>query len=240
MIYCYFSCSKDERLLAASVCRLREVEPDAVVYVANDERDRAAVPEGCREVLTRYERGGTGMGLPAVEGELLTMQHILRQENADYVVKIDSDVWANDTASLQVFGNGEPEPDFLGYEVFSMLQPSGAVYRLSKWAVEHALEETQGRWHRREWNTQATYSENYTIFRLVCLTPTLRAQLIPYRGQRLVGMHDDGYKKNHRAHLADFVHCGEPLHDGSKVCREHAFTRMALLKAESEKLERDE
>ena len=238
MIYCYFSCSKDERLLAASIASLRAVEPEAVVYVANDENDRASVPEGCHEVLTRYQRGGTGMGLPAVEGELLTMQHILKEQKGNYVVKLDSDMWVNDTTALQVLGKGDTEPDFLGYETASMLQPSGGVYRLSKWAVDYALAETQQRWQKKLWNPSATYSENFTIFRLVCLAPTLHAHLIPYGTHRLVGMHDDGFNNNRRAHLAEFVHCGEPLDGATRVAREHVFTRMALLRSEAALMER--
>lgn len=234
MIYVYFSCSKDERMLAESVKRLRAVEPDAVVYIANDERDRASVPKGCKEARTQYDRGGTGTGLAAVEGELMTMQYILAAEKADYIVKIDSDIWPNNTSSLQRF-DGTVEPDFLGYEAPTMLQPLGCVYRLSKWAVNAALEEVRTRWRNRAWKHGLTYSEALTIYRLICLEPTLRVQLIPHAGHSLVGMHDDGYMNNPRAHVADFVHCGEPLHDGSKVCREHAYTRMALLKAESEK-----
>lgn len=233
MLYCYFSCSKDERLLAESVKRLRDVEPDAVVYVANDERDRAHVPEGCKEARTQYDRGGTGTGLAAVEGELMTMQYILEAEKADYVVKIDSDIWANKTSRLHRFGDGTVEPDFLGYEGPGMLQPMGCVYRLSRWGVRAALDEVRHRWRAREWSQTATYAEALTIFRTLCLAPTLRVQLIPHAGHYLVGMHDDGYMNNHRAHNADFVHCGEPLAGGVRVSREHAFTRMALLKAEA-------
>lgn len=233
MIYVYFTYSSDERMLAESVKRLRAVEPEAVVYIANDERDRAHVPEGCKEARTRYDRGGTGTGLAAVEGELMTMQYILEAEKADYVVKIDSDIWANKTSRLHMFGDGTVEPDFLGYEGPGMLQPMGCVYRLSRWGVRAALDEVRHRWRAREWSQTATYAEALTIFRMLCLAPTLRVQLIPHAGHYLVGMHDDGYMNNPRAHNADFVHCGEPLAGGVRVCREHAFTRMALLKAEA-------
>jgi hypothetical protein len=233
MIYVYFSCSKDERMLAESVKRLRAVEPEAVVYIANDERDRASVPKGCKEALTRYDRGGTGTGLAAVEGELMTMQYILEAEKADYIVKIDSDIWTYKTSRLHRFGDGTVEPDFLGYEGPGMLQPMGCVYRLSRWGVRAALDEVRHRWRAREWSQTATYAEALTIFRMLCLAPTLRVQLIPHAGHYLVGMHDDGYMNNPRAHNADFVHCGEPLAGGVRVCREHAFTRMALLKAEA-------
>lgn len=234
MIYCYFSCKRDERLLAASVVSLREAEPDATIYVANDERDRAAVPAGCHEVLTRYNRGGSGTGLPAVEGELLTMKHILERERADFVVKIDSDVWVNNTSKLQPYGDGMPEPDFLGFETSRMLLPAGPLYRLSKWAVKYALETTQGRWRNNEWNREAAYSENLVIYHLVALTPTLHAQLIPWAGHDLVGMTDE--ENAQRACLADAVHCGEPLSDGTPVAREHALCRMYRLKKETQSL----
>lgn len=224
MIYCYFSCARDELLLAASVASLRVAEPEAIIYVANDERDRAAVPAGCHEVLTRYNRGGSGTGLPAVEGELLTMQYILEREKADYVIKIDSDVWLNDVEKLSPRYDGEPEPDFLGYETGKMLLPAGPIYRLSKWAVKYALETTYSRLRSRGWNPQAAYSENLAIFHMVCLAPTLRVRLIPWSYHGLVGMPDE--ENAQRAFLADAVHCGEPLYDGTPVTREHALYRM--------------
>lgn len=234
MIYCYFSYKSDERLLAASVASLRAAEPEAVIYVANDERDRAAVPAGCHEVLTRYNRGGSGTGIAAVEGELLTMKHILEREKAAYIVKIDSDVWVNNTGKLHPFYDGSPEPDFLGYETSRMLLPSGAMYRLSKWAVNQALETTQGRWRNNEWNREAAYSENLVIYHLVALTPTLHAQLIPWAGHDLVGMGDEPILSREKA--ADAVHCGEPLSDGTPVAREHALCRMYRLKKETQSL----
>lgn len=230
MIYCYFSCKVDERLLALSVKQLRAVDSDAVIYVANDERDRAAIPPGCREVLTRFNRGGTGTGLPAVEGELLTMKHILERENADFIIKIDSDVWVNSSDRLQPFYDGMPEPDFLGFETSRMLLPSGVMYRLSKWAVAHALEVVQSRWRNREWNPAAAYSENLVIFHLIALSPTLHAHLIPWAGHDLVGMTDEAVLSRECA--AEAVHCGEPLSDGSRAHRDHVYTRMARLQSE--------
>lgn len=220
-------------MLAVSITRLREVEQDAVVYVANDKRDRAAVPPGCTEVLTSFDRGGTGNGLEAVEGELMTMQYILQKECGDFVVKIDSDVWTNCTDRIQP-RTGEIEADFLGFESARMLMPGCGVYRLSKWAVNYALEETRRRWRLKEWNTEANYSENLVIFKLVCLCKTLHAELAPYASGELVGMHDDGCGKNQRAHTASFVHCGELLEDGTRAKREHVFMRMSLLQAETE------
>ena len=236
MIYVYFSYSKDECMLAESVKRLRTVEPEAVVYIANDERDRAAVPAGCHEVLTRYDRGGSGTGLPAVEGELLTMKYILECEKADYIVKVDSDVWLNDVKKLRPRYDGVPEPDFLGYETGKMLLPTGAIYRLSKWAVKYALETTQSRWMAREWNPQAAYSENLAIFHMVCLAPTLRVQLIPWATHGLVGMPDSECVS--AACRSDIVHCGEPLPDGTPVTREHALCRMYRLKKETQSLDK--
>lgn len=233
MTYLYFSCKRDETLLALSIARLREIEPNADIYVANDVNDRAAVPEHCIEVLTSFNRGGTGNGLEAIEGELMTMQHILQRECGDFVVKIDSDVWTNCTDRIQPRA-GEIEADFLGFESARMLMPGCGVYRLSKWAVNYALEETRRRWRWGEWNTEAIYSENLVIFKLVCLCKTLHAELVPYAAGELVGMHDEGHGKNQRAHAASFVHCGELLEDGTRAKREHVFMRMSLLQAETE------
>lgn len=229
MIYCYFSCKKDEFSLALSVARLRQVDPDAIIYVANDARDRAAVPNGCREALTQYERGGTGTGLAAVEGELLTMQHIITAENADFCVKIDSDVWVNSVEALL------PEPgnmhNFLAYETASMLLPTGCMYRLSKDAIRIVLQALQQRWKVGAWNPEANYSENLTIYHLACLSPQLSVELIPYHLGKLVGMHDDG--NIDRALKAAVVHCGERLSNGQRAAREHVFCRMALIKSET-------
>ena len=228
MIYCYFSCQRDERLLELSVESLRSADPEAVVYVANDERDRAAVPPRCHEVLTRYNRGGSGTGIAAIEGELLTMKHILEREKADFVVKVDSDVWVNSVDKMQPIHDGIPEPDFLGFETSRMLLPSGAMYRLSKWAVTHALEVTQSRWRNREWNPAAVYAENFVIYHLIGLAPTIHSHLIPWAAHDLVGMGDDPILSREMA--AEAVHCGEPLADGSPIAREHALCRMLRLK----------
>jgi hypothetical protein len=229
MIYCYFSCKKDELSLAASVARLREVEPDAIVYVANDTRDRAAVPDGCREVLTQYDRGGTGTGLAAVEGELLTMRHIVSVEKTEFCTKIDSDVWVNSTEALQPkAGNMH---NFLGYETASMMLPTGCAYRLSTGAIEIVLQALQQRWNDGAWNPDANYAENLTIYHLACLSSQLSVSLIPYHLGKLVGMYDDG--NTDRAMKAEVVHCGERLSDGRRAAREHVFCRMALLKSET-------
>lgn len=231
MIFLYFSCRTDEKLLAASVASLKRICPEARVFVANDKRDRASIPPGCTEVLTSFDRGGTGNGLAAIEGELMTMQHLLNVTGKGYVVKIDSDVWVNSTDSISPKA-GEVEADFLGYESARMLMPACGAYRLSKWAVQRALTETRRRWRAGEWTKEGIYAENMVIFKLVCLVPTLRARLVPYTAGKLVGMHDDGCGQNQRAHHADFVHCGELLQDGTRARREHVFMRMSLLQSE--------
>lgn len=215
-------------MLAVSISRLMEVDPDATIFIANDARDRASVPAGCREAVTHYERGGTGMGLAAVEGEILTMQHILSSTGENYCVKLDSDVWINSVDELRV---EQSNADFLGLETANMLLPTGCAYRLSKLGADTVLNDLRKRWEDGAWNPAAAYSENLTIFHLACLSPKLSVELIPYHLGKLVGMHDDG--NIDRALKAAVVHCGERLSNGQRAAREHVFCRMALIKSET-------
>jgi hypothetical protein len=230
MIYVYFSCASDERILTLSVNRLKELDPNAIIYVANDQHDRAAVPCGCHEALTQYDRGGTGIGLSAVEGELLTMQHILAKEHAEYITKIDSDVWLNSTQFLTP--SDDTDADFFGIETSRMLLPAGIVYRLSRRGINAALEFFYSRLAHNEWSPFAHYAENFTIFHILSLVPSTNVELIPFARGIAAGFHDG------KTHFFDstVIHCGEPLPGGQRVSRAHVLTRMEQIKNSIKKI----
>ena len=224
MVYVYFSFSGDEDALALSVAQLRRVDADAQVFIANDKDARARLPEGCREVLTAYDRGGTGKGLAAVRGELEVFRYVMEITGADEVVKIDSDVWVRDVAPVV-----EVASDFVGVEGARALTPMGCFYKISRLAVCFCLEYMEKRTH---WQAGA-YAEALTLWHLLALS-RLQMALIEVGAGVLsgFGLADGGRGMAPAALHAAMVHCGEPVSVGGELVRagrELTLTRMAWL-----------
>lgn len=235
-VFLYFAYAGDEAVLRLSLARLLELYPQARVMVADD----AAAPMTGKEpwpavvqvFRTRYERGGTGKGLPAVLGELRTMDDAMRAAGADYCVKLDPDVWVNDLRPLLrggVVAEGEPEPDFVGCEGGRALLPMGCAYRVSKWAVKWCLEYMAG---RKAWPA-GVYAEALTIYHILALS-RLPLYLLPAHVGYLAGFALGGHGVAAGVDDAGLVHCGEPYQEGGQLvraARELTLTRMAFLQS---------
>lgn len=224
MIYVYFSYKGDEDALALSVAQLRRVDAEAMVFVANDKEARARVPEGCREVITAYDRGGTGKGLAAVRGELEVFRYLMEVAQVDEVVKVDCDVWVRDVKPVV-----EVAGDFVGVEGARALTPMGCFYKISRLAVCFCLEYME---RRTRWQAGA-YAEAITLWHLLALS---RLPLVLVEAGSGVlsgfGLADGGHGMAPAVLNAALVHCGEPVRVGGELVRagrELTLTRMALL-----------
>ena len=235
MIYVYFSFSADSDILALSVQQLRRADPSATIWVANDNSAPAAVPAGCKEIRTRYNRGehGNGNGLPAVQGELEVFREILEQEKATHLVKVDSDVWVRDVSLFRpgfTVQEGLPEPDFVACEGSRALLPMGCFYRISKWAVQYALAYIARRTNMNAWQ-HGTYAEALTLWHILTLS-RLTLHLIPGAVGYLTGFTLAGSYPAEAVARAAILHCGEPYREGDNLIRaprELTLTRMLLI-----------
>lgn len=235
-VFLYFAYAGDEAVLRLAVERLLALYPHAVVMVADDAAapmpGKEPWPAGVQVFRTRYERGGTGKGLPAVLGELRTMDDAMRAAGADYCVKLDPDVWVNDLMPLLrggVVAEGEPEPDFVGCEGGRALLPMGCAYRVSKWAVKWCLEYMVG---RKAWPA-GVYAEALTIYHMLALS-RLPLALIESSAGYLSGFALGNRGVADGVADAGIIHCGEPYREGgqlTRATRELTLTRMLLLAA---------
>lgn len=220
MIYCYFAFADDSAALSLSVEQLRRVAPDAVIYVANDAAAPAEVPQGCIELRTTYDRGGTGAGLPAVRGELETFRHIFAATGEDYLIKIDCDMWVRDVSLFRpgfTVPEGMPEPDFVACEGGRPLSPMGCFYRISRHAVEYCLKAIAQRDALGAWPPGA-YAEALTMWGLLALS-RLPVQLYPSALGYLTGYTLTGAALSPAVTSSALVHCGEPFFVGSEYNR---------------------
>lgn len=235
MLYVYFSFAADAPALSMSVARLREVAGDAVeIAVVND----AAAPIPAEQLpprvihcMSRYDRGETGKGLPAVRGQLTALRDLMTATGEDYAIKIDSDVWVNDISLFEVERDGTPPADMLALEGSRALLPMGCAYRVSKWAVDAALKLMDER-DKLGWQP-GTYAEALTLWHLLTLT-RLPLHLIPSALGYLTGFHlDDRSQVPESVLTAGIIHCGEPYPDGKdlhRAPRELTRTRFSLLR----------
>lgn len=233
----FFSYAGDEAVLRLSLARLMEVYPQARIMVADDAvapmTGQQPWPAGVQVFRTRYDRGGTGKGLPAVWGELRTMAEAMVAARCDYCIKLDPDVWVNDLRPLLPGGTvstGEPEPDFVGCEGGRALLPMGCAYRISKWGVKWCLDYLS---RRKSW-PEGTYAEALTIYHILALS-RLPLYLLPSSLGYLEGFALSPLPQHFvDCDLAGLVHCGEPYPEGGKLVRagrELTLTRMKLLAA---------
>lgn len=234
MIYVYFSFKDDTATLAMSVARLREiVGSTARIFVVNDAAapiPTSQLPPGSEHILSHYDRGGTGTGIPALRGQLDTIRNLLTSTGATYAIKIDSDIWVNNLTPFNREPLGTPPADFLACEGSRALLPMGCTYRLSRWAVETALKLLDAR-PASAW-PPATYAEAITLWHL--LTPThLTLRLIPASPTYLTGFYLSHTSLPHAVSAAGLIHCGEPHLESAQLIRasrELTRTRMLLLK----------
>lgn len=230
----FFSFAQDEPALRLSLQRVRALYPQLPIMVADDSaapmQAREPWPAGVQVFRTRYDRGGTGKGLPAVLGELRTMQDAMQATGADFCLKLDPDVWVNDLRPLLPGGvvtEGEPEPDFVGCEGARALLPMGCAYRISKWGVRWCLNYLA---KRQDW-PQGAYAEALTIYHILALS-RMPLYLFPSHIGYLAGFSLSPRGVPESVATAGIIHCGEPYPEGEQLVRaprELVLTRMLLL-----------
>lgn len=232
MLYITFCYAKDEAMLRMASARILELDPAAVIYAVNDPAApiKGSIP-GVHLQQGDFDRGGNLNGLQAVAGELLTFERLLQQTGAQWLVKFDCDLWANDLTPFLATGPGAP--DYLSVERAEAFKPSGLIYRLSRHMVRELIKLYNARTQARQWALAGYhYPEDVTIYALAQMT-RMRCELIPYATGYTAGCGDGGPGANEHCHRAGCVHCGEPLPDGTRATREHCTLRMRILLSES-------
>lgn len=235
MLYVTFCYAPDEEMLRMTAARIHELDPKAKIYAINDARNPIKKSiEGVHFKESDVPRNNNLNGLAFVAAELAIFDKLLKEENADYITKIDCDLWPNDLAPfLQTLPqDGEPVPDYLSVERFEAFKPSGMIYRLSRWMVEKVTRLFNERSRAGLW-TDGQYPEDTTIFALAQQTRLL-CKLIPFATGYTAGIKDSDIF-NPRLARAGVVHCGEPIDGIKRISREHATLRMRILKHAIEK-----
>lgn len=229
MIYCIFTYKDDAELVQLCVERVREVDPEAVVYVADDAAAPVPRAVACsRYIRTRFARGGNLNGLEAVCGVLDTLRWCMADAGADYIVKLDADTWVN---SVEWLADGVE--DYIACEKCEPWRIAGNCYRISRWAVAGALRYITERTARGEWPASWHFPEDMTIYDTV-RTLRLPHRLVPYTAGVARGYHDE-LPLPEVERRAAVLHCGEPV-GGQRAARAHVLLRMRVVAEESRKL----
>jgi len=241
MIYATFIYKNDEELLRMSAARIKQLDPEAVIYAVNDANApmRPSIPQ-VRFMSSQYNRGGNLNGVENLGGQLAVFQRILAAEGADYLIKFDADMWANDLGPFlrTLPEQGIPVPDYLATENWEAFRPSGHIYRVSRWLVNRLVQMYNERSAQGLWPKKYHYPEDQTIFRMAALSG-LKCELVPFESGYSTGQLDGGPGTNEACLRAGVVHCGEPLPNGARASREHVTLRRRILKYETEKKEKN-
>ncbi len=234
MLYYIHAYDKDAPLLALCLARVRSLDPEARVIIANDPAHPIPadqLPRGAwAEIVTPgYPLGGNLNGYYAIKGMLEQFVAVMERHQCLHLVKLDCDAWLNSVDWLRV-GHltqpGTPEPDYIGLENAQPLSAAGDCYRISLYACRAALSGLRA----RKWYLSAPMPEDAIILGLV-LRARLPVLTIPHPEGRHVGMHAE--LPGVRQQRAWLVHCGETCADGSRAPRDFALLRMRLLAADN-------
>lgn len=225
MIYCIFCYKNDAELVPMCVERVKELDPEAVIYLADDAAapmPDSVTPEGCRYFRTQFRRGGNLNGLEAVAGVLDTLRWCLEDSGERWVVKLDCDTWLNSVEWLKKGGD-----EYLAAEPCRPFTPAGNCYRMRKHAVVAALDYIRMRTQAGTWPSAWHYPEDRTIWEVV-RELRLSHRLEPYATGLTRGYHDEVPVPD-AVRQAAVVHCGEPLASGGRVHRAHVALRMRVV-----------
>ena len=228
MLYVSFAYSADSAMLGLLHDHLRTLDPQATLYIISDPKspvDPAAVP-GAKHRLGTVDRGGNLNGLPIIAEELTTYQNILDLESSEHIVKIDADCYPLNLAPLL---NTDDPAGIIISERWQPFTPAGMIYRLSRPMVAALLDHFNARTEANLWQENAPWPEDITIWNLAIQTG-LPVKMLPYRDNYAAGV-PDTLPAEYPPHLlqAHFLHCGEPLPDGTRISRPHATLRMRIL-----------
>lgn len=230
MLYISFTYEADAPLLALAARRIQALDPSAII-VAVDDPEHPTPHEmrgdGIIYRETDFRRAGNLNGLDCIAGMLATMAEMMDMYDSDHIVKIDSDLWANNLSPFLISTDSESY-DYLATERWHFSQPAGYIYRLSRRLCNRLAEEIAARRALDLFPPDNKYPEDQTIYALA-LQLRAAAALIPFNSGVSTGLTDCSPSDLARAAAADVVHCGEPLADGSRASRLHVLGRMATL-----------
>lgn len=220
MIYFTLAHAADTSCLQLCFRRIRELDPDAKFYVANDDASPAdPLPPGCIDLRPDYRRNGGLYTLDTPLGNLATMREILETEHAREIVKLDCDTYIND---LTPFSGKLDDYDMTLCERIEPFQPLGSCYGLTYQGITAALDYITG----RHWVKGLPYPEDVTTL-MACALNGGRVLLHPYTDGKGVGLATEEPTDRHRR--AALVHCGEPDLQGRRVDRATVYRRMIAL-----------
>lgn len=230
MLYIIFCYAADTAMLRMVTERIRTLDADARIYAISDPAapvDPAAVP-GIEHRRGSVPRGGNLNGLPIIAEELSTFRSLMDAEGVPELIKIDADCYPLSFGALVL----PPKPAELTIcERWQPFTPAGMVYHLTRRMVDALQAEFNRRTELNLWQSGYHWPEDITIWNLATLTG-LPVQMLPYAGGYACGMPDClPDELPDKVRNSDFVHCGEPLPDGTRVSREHATLRMRILHA---------
>lgn len=219
MIYYINAYAPDTAMLALCVSRVRELDPTAIIYVANDPQNPVTeLPRGCKEYRDTTPRQGNLNGMAFIQAQLESFLRVMEAEDAPAIVKMDADAWLNSVEWLEDY----PEADLLFLERQEPLKVNGTCYRVTRAAARVILAAIAA----REWPSFFHYPEDNITY-LLGLRSGCSVTAVPYTDGHNIGYHEDLPTKRHAE--AWCVHCGEPLPGGNRCPREMALLRMRVL-----------
>ena len=229
MLYVTFCYAPDAAMLGMVCARIRELDPEAIIYAVSDPAaplTAADVPEGVHHRQGAVRRGGNLNGLPIVAEELTVFRSLMDQHNAQHIVKFDSDMYPR---TLAPYRDAPAEVGMVGSERWQAFVPAGYVYRLSSEMVDALQAEYNTRTEGGLWTGGQNYPEDTTLWGLAACCG-VRLMLLSYGSGYSAGMPDClPHELPEHVRKAATVHCGEPMPDGTRVSRPHATLRMRIL-----------
>lgn len=229
MLYVSFCYAADAAMLGMVCAKIRELDPEAVIYAVSDPNaplTEADVPEGVHHRKGVVSRGGNLNGLPIVAEELAVFRSLMDQHNTQHIVKFDADMYPR---TLAPYRDASPEVGMVVSERWQAFVPAGYVYRLSSDMVDAMQDEYNRRTEGGLWTAGQAYPEDLTLWGLAACSG-LPIKLLCYGSGFSAGMPDClPHDMPERVLQAATVHCGEPMPDGSRVSRPHATLRMRIV-----------
>ena len=137
LVFCCFTCRRDEALLPLHYAAIQLAAPGApVVYAVDASEQDIVLPEGSRLLVTTWDRKGNLIGQPALVGILHTLKQVAEEHNA-ISVKIDSDIMLTGIDWLRSIRF--KELGMVGVCPGQLFCASGACYAMQRSTIEAAL-----------------------------------------------------------------------------------------------------
>ncbi len=137
LVFCCFTCRRDEALLPLHYAAIQLASPGApVVYAVDAAEQDMVLPSGSRLLVTTWDRKGNLIGQQALVGILRALKQVAEDYNA-VPVKIDSDIMLAGIDWLRAIRFREL--GMVGVCPGQLFCASGACYALQRGTIEAAL-----------------------------------------------------------------------------------------------------